>query len=73
MADGVLSDARIAGLNWAEVVRKALSAGAGQLWPHTRQQGLSLGDRARAQLPLELDVQIVRWHPLALGEVQDQA
>ena len=27
MADGLLSDARIAGLNWAEVVRKALSAG----------------------------------------------
>ena len=50
---------------------------AGQLWPHTRQQGLPPGDRAclspglrlglkvvtcdrvRAQLPLELEVQIV--------------
>jgi PIN domain nuclease of toxin-antitoxin system len=72
----------------AEVVQKALSAGvdvegmrAGQLWPHTRQQGLSLGDRAClslglrlgltvvtcdrawAQLPLELEVQVVRCDP----------
>lgn len=105
VVDGLLSDARMASVNWAEVVQKALSAGvdvegmrdelqalgmqvepflavdgerAGQLWLHTRQQGLSLGDRAClslglrlglkvvtcdrawAQLPLELEVQIVR-------------
>jgi ribonuclease VapC len=90
VVDGLLSDARMASVNWAEVVQKALSAGmqvepflavdgeqAGQLWLHTRQQGLSLGDRAClslglrlgltvvtcdrawAQLPLELEVQIV--------------
>ena len=33
---------------------------ARQLWLHTRQQGLSLGDRAWVQLPLELELQIVR-------------
>ena len=87
IVDGLLSDAHMASVNWAEVVQKALSAGvdvegmrddlqtlgmqvepflavdgerAGQLWPHTRQQGLSLGDRAWVQLPLELELQIVR-------------
>jgi PIN domain nuclease of toxin-antitoxin system len=95
----------MASVNWAEVVRKSLSAGvdvegmrddlqalgvrvepflpedgeqAGRLWSLTRQQGLSLGDRAClslglrlglavltcdrawAQLPLELEVRILR-------------
>jgi ribonuclease VapC len=105
VVDGVLADARMASVNWAEVVQKALSAGvdvtgmrddlqalgvrvepflpedgeqAGRLWSLTRQQGLSLGDRAClslglrlglavltcdrawAQLPLELEVRILR-------------
>lgn len=105
VVDGLLNDARMASVNWAEVVQKSLSAGvdvagmreelltlgmqvepflavdgecAGQLWPLTRQQGLSLGDRAClslglrlgltvvtcdrawAQLPLELEVQVLR-------------
>lgn len=105
VVDGLLSEARMASVNWAEVVQKALSAGvevqgmreelqalgmqvepflamdgecAGQLWPLTRQQGLSLGDRAClslglrlgltvvtcdrawAELPLELEVQVLR-------------
>jgi ribonuclease VapC len=73
VVDGLLSDARMTSVNWAEVVQKSLSAGAevhgmgeelqalgmevepflaadgektGQLWLLTRQQGLSLGDRA---------------------------
>jgi ribonuclease VapC len=105
VVDGVLADARMASVNWAEVVQKSLSAGvdvegmrddlqalgvrvepflpedgdrAGRLWSLTRQQGLSLGDRAClslglrlglavltcdrawAQLPLELEVRILR-------------
>ena len=105
VVDGLLSDARITSVNWAEVVQKSLSAGvevrgmreelqalgmqvepfvavdgekAGQLWLLTRQQGLSLGDRAClslglrlglavvtcdrawAELPLELEVQVLR-------------
>ena len=105
VVDGLLSDARMASVNWAEVVQKALSAGvevqgmreelqalgmqvepflasdgdrAGQLWSLTRQQGLSLGDRAClslglrlglrvvtcdrawAELPLELEIQVLR-------------
>ncbi|NBW64139.1 MAG: PIN domain nuclease, partial [Synechococcaceae bacterium WB4_1_0192] len=105
VVDGLLSDARMTSVNWAEVVQKSLSAGvevqgmreelqalgmqvepfvaadgerAGQLWPLTRQQGLSLGDRAClslglrlglkvvtcdqawAELPLELEVQVLR-------------
>ena len=111
VVDGLLSDARMASVNWAEVVQKLLSAGvevqgmreklqalgmqvepflatdgqrAGHLWPFTRQQGLSLGDRASlslslslslglrlglkvvtcdrawAELPLELEVQVLR-------------
>ena len=73
VVDGLLADARMTSVNWAEVVQKSLSAGvdvegmqedlqalgmrlepflpvdgerAGRLWPLTRQQGLSLGDRA---------------------------
>jgi ribonuclease VapC len=87
VVDGLLSDARMTSVNWAEVVQKSLSAGvevqgmreelqalgmqvepflatdgecAGQLWPLTRQQGLSLGDHAWAELPLELEVQVLR-------------
>ena len=105
VVDGVLADARMASVNWAEVVQKSLSAGVdvegmrddlqalgvrvepflpedgervGRLWSLTRQQGLSLGDRAClslglrlglavltcdrawAQLPLELEVRILR-------------
>ena len=103
--DGLLVDARMASVNWAEVVQKSLSAGvnvdgmledlqalgmriepflpvdgerAGRLWPLTRRQGLSLGDRAClslglrlsltvvtcdrawAQLPIELEIQLLR-------------
>ena len=105
VVDGLLSDARMTSVNWAEVVQKSLSAGvevqgmreelqalgmqvepfvaadgerAGQLWPLTRQHGLSVGDRAClslglrlglkvvtcdrawAELPLELEVQVLR-------------
>ena len=105
VVDGLLPNARMASVNWAEVVQKSLSAGvdvkgmredlqalgvrvepflpedgerAGRLWSLTRQQGLSLGDRAClslglrlglavltcdrawAQLPLELEVRILR-------------
>ena len=105
VVDGLLSDARMTSVNWAEVVQKSLSADvdvqgmreelqalgmkvepflaadgekAGQLWPLTRQRGLSLGDRAClslglrlglkvvtcdrawAELPLELEVQVLR-------------
>lgn len=105
VVDGLLADARMASVNWAEVVQKSLSAGvdvegmredlqalgvrvepflpedgerAGRLWLLTRQQGLSLGDRAClslglrlglavltcdrawAQLPLEVEVRILR-------------
>jgi PIN domain nuclease of toxin-antitoxin system len=108
VVDGVLSDARMTSVSWAEVVQKSLSAGvevqgmreelqalglqvepfvavdaekAGQLWTLTRQQGLSLGDRACislglrlglkvvtcdrawAALPLDLEVQVLRWGP----------
>ena len=103
--DGLLVDARMASVNWAEVVQKSLSAGvnvdgmledlqalgmriepflpvngerAGRLRPLKRQQGLSLGDRAClslglrlgltvvtcdqawAQLPIELEIQLLR-------------
>ncbi len=82
----MLSDARIADLNWAEVVRKALGMQvepflavdgerAGQLWPHTRHQGLSLGDRACLSLGLRLGLTVVTcdraWAELPLElEVQ---
>ena len=73
LVDGLLVNARMASVNWAEVVQKSLSTGvnvdgmledvqtlgmriepflpddgerAGRLWPLTRRQGLSLGDRA---------------------------
>lgn len=89
VVDGLLSDARMTSVNWAEVVQKSLSAGvevqgmrdelqalgmqvepflaadgerAGQLWPLTRQQGLTVVtcDRTWAELPLELEVQVLR-------------
>ena len=105
LVDGLLVDARMASVNWAEVVQKSLSTGvnvdgmledlqtlgmriepflpvdgerAGRLWPLTRRQGLSLGDRvclslglrlgltvvtcdrAWAQLPIELEIQLLR-------------
>jgi ribonuclease VapC len=97
VVDELLSDARMASVNWAEVVQKSLSAGvdiqgmreelqalgmqvepflaadgerAGQLWPLTRQQGLSLGDRACLSLGLRLDLPVVTcdraWTQLAL-------
>lgn len=59
LLDGLLADARMASVNWAEVVQKSLSAGvnvepflpvdgerAGRQWPLTQQQGLSLGHPA---------------------------
>jgi ribonuclease VapC len=85
VVDGLLSDARMASVNWAEVVQKLLSAGvgvqgmreklqalgmqvepflatdgqrAGHLWPFTRQQGLSLGDRASLSLSLSLGLRL---------------
>ncbi len=102
VVDGLLGDARMASVNWAEVVQKSLSAGvdvegmrgelqslgmgvepflavdgerAGQLWPFTRQQGLSLGDRACLSLALRLDLKVVTcdraWAQLPLQlEVQ---
>ena len=105
VVDGLLADAHMASVNWAEVVQKSLSAGvdvdgmqedlqalgmrveaflpvdgerAGRLWPLTRQQGWSLGgraclslglrlgltvvtcDRAWAQLPLDLEILLLR-------------
>jgi ribonuclease VapC len=105
VVDGLLADARMASVNWAEVVQTSLSAGvdvegmqedlqalgmrvepflpvdgerAGRLWPLTRQQGWSLGgraclslglrlgltvvtcDRAWAQLPLDLEILLLR-------------
>ncbi len=48
----------------AEMVQKALSAGVDvegkrdELWPHTRQQGLSLGDRACLSLGLRLGLTV---------------
>ena len=102
VVDGLLSDARMTSVNWAEVVQKSLSAGvevqgmreelqalgmqvdpflaadgerAGQLWTLTRQQGLSLGDRACLSLGLRLGVKVVTcdraWAELPLElEVQ---
>lgn len=102
VVDGLLSDARMTSVNWAEVVQKSLSAGvevqgmreelqalgmqvepfvaadgerAGQLWALTRQQGLSLGDRACLSLGLRLGVKVVTcdraWAELPLElEVQ---
>ena len=102
VVDGLLSDARMTSVNWAEVVQKALSAGvdvqgmreelqalgmqvepfvaadgelAGQLWPLTRQRGLSLGDRACLSLGLRLGLTVVTcdhaWTELPLDlEVQ---
>ncbi len=88
VVDGVLADARMASVNWAEVVQKALSAGvdvegmrddlqalgvrvepflpedgeqAGRLWSLTRQQGLSLGDRACLSLGLRLGLPLLPW------------
>jgi ribonuclease VapC len=103
--DALVANARMASVNWAEVVQKSLSAGvdvegmredlqalgmqvepflpadgeqAGRLWALTRPLGLSLGDRAClslglrlglpvvtcdrawAQLPLELEIQLLR-------------
>jgi ribonuclease VapC len=105
VVDGLLADAHMASVNWAEVEHKPLHAGidvegmqedlqalgmrvepflpvygerAGRLWPLTRQLGLSLEDRAClslglrlgltvvtcnrawAQLPLDLEVQLLR-------------
>lgn len=86
VVDGLLSDARMTSVNWAEVVQKALSAGvdvagmreelqvlgmlvepflavdgekAGELWTLTRELGLSLGDRACLSLGLRLDLPVV--------------
>jgi PIN domain nuclease of toxin-antitoxin system len=105
VVDALLADARMASVNWAEVVQKSISAGvevegmlddlqalgmcvepflpidgeqAGRLWLLTRELGLSLGDRAClslglrlgltvvtcdrawAQLPLDLPIQLLR-------------
>lgn len=86
VVDGLLNDARMTSVNWAEVVQKAHSAGvdvqgmmeelqalglqvepflaadgecAGQLWPLTRKQGLSLGDRACLSLGLRLGLKVL--------------
>jgi ribonuclease VapC len=102
VVDGLLADAVMARVNWAEVVQKALSAGvdvdcmqadlqalgmrvepflpmdgekAGRLWPLTRQQGLSLADRACLNLGLRLGLTVVTcdraWAQLPLNlEIQ---
>lgn len=102
VVDGLLADAVMASVNWAEVVQKALSAGvdvdgmqadlqalgmrvepflpvdgdrAGRLWPLTRQLGLSLADRACLSLGLRLDLTVVTcdraWAQLPLNlEIQ---
>jgi ribonuclease VapC len=98
VVDGLLADAVMASVNWAEVVQKALSAGvdvdgmqadlqalgmrvepflpvdgdrAGRLWPLTRQQGLSLADRACLSLGLRLGLTVVTcdraWTQLPLA------
>ena len=86
LVDGLLVNARMASVNWAEVVQKSLSTGvnvdgmledvqtlgmriepflpddgerAGRLWPLTRRQGLSLGDRACLSLGLRLGLTVV--------------
>jgi len=86
LVDGLLVDARMASVNWAEVVQKSLSTGvnvdgmledlqtlgmriepflpvdgerAGRLWPLTRRQGLSLGDRGCLSLGLRLGLTVV--------------
>ena len=71
VVDGVLGDSVMASVNWAEVVQKSISAGvdvqgmledgdrAGRLWAPTRQLRLSLGDRAWAQLPLDVVIQLL--------------
>ena len=97
--DELLADARMASVNWAEVVQKSLSAGvdvegmreelqvlgmlvvpflpedgerAGRLWPLTRQQGLSLGDRACLSLGWRLGLTVVTcdraWAQLPLEQ-----
>jgi len=102
VVDGLLAEAVMASVNWAEVVQKALSAGvdvdgmqadlqalgmrvepflpvdgerAGRLWPLTRQQGLSLADRACLSLGLRLGLTVVTcdraWAQLPLNlEIQ---
>lgn len=102
VVDGLLADAVMASVNWAEVVQKALSAGvdvdgmqadlqalgmrvepflpvdgdrAGRLRPLTRQQGLSLADRACLSLGLRLGLTVVTcdraWAQLPLNlEIQ---
>ena len=102
VVDGLMADAHMASVNWAEVVQKSLSAGvdvdgmqedlqalgmrvepflpvdgerAGRLWPLTRQHGLSLADRACLSLGLRLGLTVVTcdqaWAQLPLAlEVQ---
>ena len=67
VVDGLLADARMASVNWAEVVQTSLSAGVDVegMQEDLQALGLRLGltvvtcDRAWAQLPLELEVQLL--------------
>ena len=68
VVDGLLADARMASVNWAEVVQTSLSAGVDVegMQEDLQALGLRLGltvvtcDRAWAQLPLDLEVQLLR-------------
>ena len=63
MVDGLLAESVMTSVNWAEVVQKSISAGVeveGMLWAPMRQLGLSLGDRAWAELPLNVVIQLLR-------------
>ena len=67
VVDGLLADARMASVNWAEVVQTSLAAGVDVegMQEDLQALGLRLGltvvtcDRAWAQLPLELEVQLL--------------
>ena len=68
VVDGLLADARMASVNWAEVVQTSLAAGVDVegMQEDLQALGLRLGltvvtcDRAWAQLPLDLEVQLLR-------------
>ena len=68
VVDGLLADARMASVNWAEVVQTSLAAGVDVegMQEDLQALGLRLGltvvtcDRAWAQLPLHLEVQLLR-------------
>ena len=68
VVDGLLADARMASVNWAEVVQTSLAAGVDVegMQEDLQALGLRLGltvvtcDRAWAQLPLDLEILLLR-------------